>query len=219
MPPTLRALRSALMLIAEGQASLPELFAGCDFPIILRPLGSQAGHDLDKLETPQEISRYLARVKDDEFFISRFIDYSGKDGLFRKFRVALIAGVPSACHMAISSHWMVHYVNAGMYEDAEKRSEEAQFMTHFDDFMQRHRGPLEAIYQRTGLDYVCIDCAETLDGQLFVFEVDHVMVVHDMDPVDLFPYKHVHVQKVQDAFRQMLFNRTVDATRDGNTLR
>ncbi len=58
------------------------------------------------------------RWTDAEFFISRFIDYSGKDGLFRKFRVALIDGKPYACHMGVSSNWMIHYVNAGMYEDA-----------------------------------------------------------------------------------------------------
>jgi len=219
MPLTMRAPRLALMTIAEGHASLPEYFSGVSFPIILRPLGSQAGNDLDKIDGPHGISLYLSRVKGDEFFISCFIDYSGVDGLFRKFRIALIDGVPYACHMAVSSHWMVHYVNAHMYEDAGKRSEEAQFMEHFDAFVQRHRDALDAVYQRTGLDYFCIDCAETRDQQLFVFEVDHVMVVHDMDPVDLFPYKHAHVQKMQDAFRRMLFERMAGAKQNGNALR
>lgn len=205
IPPTLHASRSVLLEIAAGDASLPELSGGCDFPIILRPVGSQAGRDLDMIATPEKIAAYLARVDEDEFFLSRFIDYSGEDGLFRKYRVALIDGTPYACHMAISSHWMVHYVNAGMYEDASKRAEEAHFMAHFDEFAQRHRAALAAICERTGLDYLCIDCAETPDGQLLIFEIDHVMVVHAMDPEHLFPYKKPHMQKVRDAFRDFLF--------------
>lgn len=205
IPPTLHASRAVLLEIASGDASLPELSGGSDFPIILRPVGSQAGRDLDMIPSPEKIAAYLSRVDEDEFFLSRFIDYSGSDGLFRKYRIALIDGAPYACHMAVSSHWMVHYVNAGMYEDARKRDEEAHFMAHFDEFAQRHRAALEAICQRTGLDYLCIDCAETPDGQLLIFEIDHVMVVHAMDPEQLFPYKKLHMQKVRDAFRDFLF--------------
>lgn len=51
-------------------------------------------------------------------------------------------------------------------------------MEHSDDFAKRHRSALDAIYQRTRLDYVCIDCAETQTGELLVFEIDHTMVVH-----------------------------------------
>jgi glutathione synthase/RimK-type ligase-like ATP-grasp enzyme len=204
IPPTLRASRSALQDIATGKARLPALFDSCDFPIILRPVGSHAGRDLDKIGRAEEISAYLSGVDETEFFLSRFIDYSGQDGLFRKIRVALIDGAAYVCHMAVSSDWMVHYVNADMYGDAQKRAEEVTFMAHFDDFARRHRSALEAIYRRTGLDYVCIDCAQTREGQLLVFEIDHAMVVHAMDPDDLFPYKRKHMQKVQDAFRDLV---------------
>lgn len=205
IPPTLRASRSVLLDIAAGKARLADLFDGCEFPIILRPIGSHAGRDLDRIAGPEELAAYLARVNDAELFLARFIDYSGPDGLFRKFRVVLVDGQPFASHMAVSSHWMVHYVNADMYEDAQKRTEEAGFMANFADFARRHQSALNAIHERTGLDYVCIDCAETADGQLLVFEIDHAMVVHAMDPEDLFPYKLVHMQKVKDAFRDYLF--------------
>jgi glutathione synthase/RimK-type ligase-like ATP-grasp enzyme len=212
IPPTLRVSRGALTDVATGAAHLREQFDGCDFPVILRPLGSQAGQDLEKIDGPEGVADYLDRVAGAEFFLARFIDYSGSDGLFRKFRVALIDGKPFACHMAVSSHWMVHYVNAGMYEEARKRDEEASFMAHFDDFAQRHRSALDGIYRRTGLDYVCIDCAETPEGELLVFEVDHVMVVHAMDPEHLFPYKQHYMQKVQNAFRDFLLRLTSGGT-------
>jgi len=208
MPPTLRGGRDVLQAIASGNTQLSVAFENCDFPIILRPVGSQAGRDLAKIETPQAIASYLAHVEAGEFFLSRFIDYSGQDQRFRKMRVALIDGVPFACHMAVSAHWMIHYVNAGMYEEAWKREEEAGFMATFGDFAQRHHLALDAIAQRTGLDCVYIDCAETQDGQLLVFEIDHAMVVHAMDLQEQFPYKQPHMLKVKNAFRHLLMRRT-----------
>ncbi len=208
IPPTLHASRSVLLDLAAGHTRLPERFAGCDFPIIVRPVGSHAGRDLAKIERSNELDAYLSKVEEDEYFLSPFIDYSGKDGMFRKFRVALVDGKSYACHMGVSANWMIHYVNAGMYEDAKKREEEAAFMEHFDDFALRHRAALDAIYQRTKLDYLCIDCAETQDGQLLIFEIDHTMVVHAMDPEHLFPYKQSHMKKVKTAFRDLLLRLT-----------
>jgi hypothetical protein len=49
-----------------------------------------------------------------------------------------------------------------------------------------------------------IDCAETQDGELLIFEVDSNMVVHAFDPVDVYPYKQPQMQKVFAAFRAML---------------
>jgi glutathione synthase/RimK-type ligase-like ATP-grasp enzyme len=208
IPPTLHAHRSVLQDIAAGKAKLSGQFDDCDYPIIVRPVGSHAGRNLAKIENVDELAAYLSRVEDEYLFISPFIDYSGKDGLFRKYRVVLIDGKPYASHMGVSSDWMIHYVNAGMYEDAKKREEEAAFMEHFDDFVRRHRAALDAIYQRTKLGYLCIDCAETQDGQLLIFEIDHTMVVHAMDPEHLFPYKQFHMQKVKTAFRDFLFRLT-----------
>jgi glutathione synthase/RimK-type ligase-like ATP-grasp enzyme len=215
IPPTLRASRSVLQKLAMGkgmkETTLPELFAGCNFPIILRPVGSHAGRDLNKIDDPEAVAAYLAQVDAENFYLSPFIDYSGNDGLFRKMRVALIDGTPFACHMGISAHWMIHYVNAGMYEEAAKRAEEASFMAHFDDFAQRHQAALQAIVQRTQLNYLCIDCAETPDGQLLIFEIDPAMVVHAMDSEAQFPYKQIYMKKVKDAFRDYLFRLTASA--------
>jgi len=208
MPPTLRASRAQLLAIAGGTASLSGLFSGCDFPVILRPVGSHGGHGLDRIVDSASLADYLAIVDAFDFFLSRFIDYRSADGFYRKMRVALIDGVPFACHMGISKHWMIHYLNAGMYEESWKREDEAAFMAGFDDFAQRHALALQAIYERSGLDYVCIDCAQTADGQLLVFGIDHAMVVHAMDTEAMFPYKQHHMQKVRDAFRNYLFRLT-----------
>jgi hypothetical protein len=110
--------------------------------------------------------------------------------------------------MAISEHWMIHYLNADMTGSAEKRSEEARFMAAFDeDFAVRHAAALRGIAERIDLDYIPFDCGETRDGKLLVFESGTNMVVHCMDPQELFPYKRPQMAKVFGAFQAMLRNR------------
>jgi hypothetical protein len=176
-----------LALRAEGGA--PAL-GDVAFPLIVRPVGSHAGRGLEKLAVPGDLVAYLPGQTAAEFYVSPFVDYSGPDGLFRKLRVVFVAGRPFLSHLAISDHWMVHYLNAGMAESAAKRAEEADMMATFDDgFVARHATALSAVCQRLPLDYFGIDCAETAEGQLLVFEADVALIVHNTDPPDLYPYK------------------------------
>ena len=193
-----------LQSVAEKKSSIKELFSDCRFPIILRPTESQGGHDLEKIDDNDGIARYLSNVLGVDFYISNFIDYSSADGLFRKYRIALVKGQPFICHMAISSYWMIHYVNAGMYEDGGKRMEEGRFMEGFSAFVAKHRTALQSIHERSKLDYFCVDCAETQDGALLIFEIDHAMVVHAMDSEELFPHKQVHMLKVKRAVENLI---------------
>ena len=78
-------------------------------------------------------------------------------------------------------------------------------MEGFDTgFGARHAAALAGIDARLGLEYYAIDCAETRSGELLVFEADTAMLVHGMDPVDLYPYKAPQMQKIFSAFRAML---------------
>ena len=205
VPACVRAARSTLDAVASGTRSIAEVLRGAGFPVIVRPLDAHGGHDLERIERAEALGAYLARVAHSEFFVAPFVDYRSADGAFRKYRVVCIGGAAYACHMAISDHWMIHYLNAGMGESAAKRAEEAAFMAGFDaGFGLRHRTALAAIAQRIGLDYFGIDCAESNRGELLVFEVDPAMIVHAMDPPALYPYKLPQMRKVFAAFRAML---------------
>jgi hypothetical protein len=205
IPATARLTRQELEFIAKESATVQSYLSEATFPLIVRPVGSHAGHGLEKIDRPADLLNYLQTTQGMMFYVSSFIDYSNSDGLFRKYRVALIEGKPYAVHMGISSHWMIHYMNAGMTESADKRAEEALFMSDFDSvFAQRHAAALQAIHKNMQLDYLILDCAETQDGKLLLFEVDNSAVVHTMDPVDLFPYKKPQMRKVFDAFRNLL---------------
>ncbi|MFZ4698830.1 MAG: ATP-grasp domain-containing protein [Candidatus Methylumidiphilus sp.] len=207
MPASVRVGKHVLQAISLGAQSLADSIPNGEYPIIVRPIDSHAGHGLAKLDSTAALVDYLENRIEGEFYLSPYIDYADADGLFRKYRIALVNGHPFICHMAISEHWMIHYLNAGMEHSAEKREEESRFMTCFDDdFAPRHTHAFQAIAARMGLDYLAIDCAQTRDGKLLVFEVDTAMIVHTLDSVDVFPYKKAMMQKMFGAFRQMLFD-------------
>ncbi len=205
MPLTVVVAREVLQKLAQGEIPVEQVLEDGCFPIILRPVDSQGGKDLARLDNPAVVAAYLAETDATTYFASRFVDYSGADGLFRKYRVVFIEGRPYACHMAVSAHWMIHYVNADMDDSAEKRAEEARFMSGFDTgFGLRHAQSLAQIDRLLGLDYYGIDCAETADGKLLVFEADTAMLVHAMDRADLYPYKRPQMETLFSAFRRML---------------
>ncbi len=178
------------------------------FPTIIRPVDSHGGQGLEKIHNEGEFQRYLESSDATEFYVSDFLDYRSADGQFRKLRIALIDGRPYICHLAITDHWIVHYIPAGMDLSAAKRAEEKWMMETFEiDFVKRHHKTLQDIHEKLGLDYVILDCAVLRDGALALFEADTRGWIHCVDPVDIFPYKPAIMQKAFDGFREMLLSR------------
>ncbi len=203
-PPTARLDAAAFAALAAGETPVGAVLPGCGFPLVARPAGTHAGGGMVRAASPESLAAQLP-VATGDVFLCPFVDYAGSDGLFRKQRVVFIRGKPFASHMAVSDHWIVHYLSAGMMTDATRRREEEEWMETFDTgFAARHAGAFEELHARIGLDYFGIDCAELGDGRLLVFEVDVAMIVHDMDSDRIFPYKKPVMRKLFEAFQQAL---------------
>lgn len=206
IPMTARVSRMDLADIALSEVILRDVLEDGAYPLIVRPAGSHAGKGLARIDAPEAIDAYLAGQAEPEYFVSRYVDYSDADGQFRKYRVVVVDGRAYACHMAVCGEWKVWYLNADMAQSEAKRAEEERFMIRFDDeFGSRHRDALAGIAARLGLDYFSIDCAETRDGKLLIFEADNAAIVHNMDPPAVFPYKAPQMRKIFDAFVAMLY--------------
>jgi len=207
-PTTVRVSREQLKRLASGEVEVQSFGDIDSLPVIIRPIGTHAGKGMEKISAWLELSTYLNSWPEDEFYIAPFIDYSGSDGKFRKQRIAFIDGRAFASHLAISDHWMVHYLSAGMAEHVDRRTEEETWMVNFDaDFAVRHSGAFDALHRRLGLDYFAIDCAELPDGRLLLFEADVAMIVHSMDSEAIFPYKKPVMTKLYSAFESALKQR------------
>ena len=205
IPVTANATRAQLTDLCEGRIACGDIAGELHFPMIARPRGSHAGVGLAKLDDAAALDAYLTERKEQDFFVARFVDYVSPDGLYRKYRLAMVDGKPYACHMAIADRWDIWYLNAYMAFSKEKRAEEAVFMLDFDHaFAARHKSALEEMSRRVGLDYFIVDCAENQNRELLVFEADNTAVVHNMDSPVVFPYKPPQMRKIFAAFTAML---------------
>jgi hypothetical protein len=204
-PPTWRVSHGELKSVVDHTKSLSDISQSATFPLIIRPIGTHAGGGLERLSTLADLACYLPTHAADAYYLSPFVDYSGHDGRFTKLRIVQIAGKPYASHLAVSDHWIVHYLSAGMAEDPAKRAIEALWMETFDaEFASRHADAFARLHAKVGLDYFGYDCAEMPDGRLLIFELDTAMVVHDMDSADLYPYKKPAMRKLFDGFLQLI---------------
>jgi hypothetical protein len=206
-----RDVAYALLHDIPGLAMAPtwkrerDVLAGTPMPFTIRPIDTQGGTGLAKIKTAHGLAGYLSDHAQAQFYVSEFVDYASRDGLYRKARIALIDGKPYVCHLAISDSWMVHYQTAGMQHSERKRTEEEDFMASFDlSFGARHGNALRAVAARLGLDHVILDCAETRDGRLLVFEADSRGWIHATDQVDVYPYKIEVMRRAFDAFEAMV---------------
>ena len=203
-PKTIEARRFQLVAAVDGGTAV----AGMAFPILIRPHGSHAGDGLEKIDDIAALSIYLQGSGAALYYVTEFMEYRAGDGLYRKYRIAFIDGKPHLCHLAVSSNWMVHYLNAGMTEDAAKREDEADAMVHFDTgFGARHEAAFQRLHEVLPFDYYSIDCSELPDGRLLIFEADTAAIIHNMDCADMFAYKHTQMRRVFDAFGDMLGSR------------
>ena len=204
-PPVVQLSRQRLAALGQqGLEAAPIFTDGC-FPYIVRPVGSHAGQGLAKLDDPAAVVAYLGQCADAEFYLSPFVEYQSANGFYRKWRIVFVGRRPFVSHIAVSEHWMVHYLNAGMTESAEKRGEEAALILDFDSgFADRHAAGFQSLCDKIGLDYFGIDCAETRDGRLLLFEADVAMIVHALDPEPEFSYKKPAMRRLFEAFQQEL---------------
>ncbi|MFN2449440.1 MAG: tetratricopeptide repeat protein [Candidatus Baltobacteraceae bacterium] len=175
------------------------------FPLVIRPIGSQAGRDFERITGAAGLHAYLSRVSAAAFYVMPFIDYASSDGYYRKYRIFVVAGTPYPCHLGISEHWMVHYYNAPMREHAWMREEERRFLEQFETvFDERLREGMSRIAGALGLDYTGLDCTIDRDGALLVFEADPAMIVHAADELELFAHKHAAARAIFAAFSRLV---------------
>ncbi|MBV9271919.1 MAG: hypothetical protein JO165_12555, partial [Candidatus Eremiobacteraeota bacterium] len=90
LPDTLRDVDCRLAPVIELQGDAARL--ATQFPIIIRPVGSHAGHGLERIADADALAAYLDASSADAFYLSPFIDYSSVDGYFRKYRIIFVDG-------------------------------------------------------------------------------------------------------------------------------
>jgi hypothetical protein len=201
-------------------ASAEELAAhlaqsGLSFPILMRPLATHGGERVELQASLASLWSALAAV-DSPHYLTSFHDFRSADGYYRKYRIIFVDREPYPYHLAISSHWMVHYFSAEMAENPWKLREEQRFLADsFAVLGNRVSDAIRAIGHKLALDYGGIDFTLTNDGQVLVFEANATMLTHREDPRGPFAHKNPYIARIFDAFGQMLQTRVAPGSGSG----
>jgi tetratricopeptide (TPR) repeat protein len=184
---------------------------GFHFPLLVRAPGFHTGRHFFKVDEPQHLDSSLAEIPGNQVTVIQYLDARGRDGKSRKYRVMMIDGRLYPLHVAISSHWKIHYFTAEMAERPDHRAEDEAFLEDMPSIL----GPpvmraLTAIQNTLGLDYAGIDFGLSQDGQLLLFEANATMVVMPPDPRQQWAYRKPAVDRIHRAVKKMLTCQAID---------
>jgi len=204
-------------VVTPGAVTLPRaLLAGSDvattlarhgfeFPLLIRTPGFHTGRYFLRVETFAELPAALAELPGDDLTVFRYLDARGPDGKVRKYRVMMIDGALYPLHVAISSHWKIHYFTADMADNPEHRAEDAEFLENMPGVLgPRAMAALGEIQSRLGLDYAGIDFGLNASGEILLFEANATMVVNPPEPDEKWAYRRPAVERICSAVRRML---------------
>jgi len=202
MPATVTLPRE---LLCSPEAAAAVARHGFHFPLLVRTPGFHTGRHFARVESPQGLAGAVAELPGKELTVIEFLDARGADGKVRKYRVMMIAGQLYPLHVAISSHWKIHYFTAEMAERADHRAEDAEFLENMPGVLgPRAMEALTHIQTTLGLDYAGIDFGLSAEGDLLLFEANATMVVNPPEPDERWAYRRPAVERIFAAVRRML---------------
>jgi aromatic-L-amino-acid/L-tryptophan decarboxylase len=181
---------------------------GFEFPLLLRTPGFHTGRHFPRVERPEGLPGALAELPGRELTVIQYLDARGPDGKVRKYRVMMIDGQLYPLHLAISSHWKVHYFTAEMSGHAAHRAEDAEFLENMPGVLgPRAMEALARIQEALGLEYAGIDFGMNARGEVLLFEANATMVVNPPEPDEQWAYRRPAVERIYTAVRNMLIAR------------
>ena len=207
-------------VITPGAVTLPkELLTAMDaatalarhdfeFPLLMRTPGFHTGRHFVRVETAAGLPAALDELPGDHLTVLRYLDARGPDGKVRKYRVMMIDGELLPLHVAISSHWKIHYFTADMANRSGHRAEDAEFLENMEGVLgPRAMTALKEIQSRLGLDYAGIDFGLSANGEILLFEANATMVVHQPEADARWDYRRPAVARIHAAVCKMLMTR------------
>ena len=192
-------------LLAGPDAATTLARHGLQFPLLIRTPGFHTGRHFLRVETLAQLPPTLAELPGEELTVLSYLDARGADGKVRKYRVMMIDGALYPLHVAISSHWKIHYFTADMADHPEHRSEDAEFLENMRAVLgPRAMAALAEIQSRLGLDYAGIDFGLSPNGEVLLFEANATMVVNPPEADHKWAYRRPAVERIHAAVRRML---------------
>jgi hypothetical protein len=194
------------LIAADAETTLAR--HGLRFPLLLRTPGFHTGRHFVLVDRAEAMAEAVAGLPGAELTAIQYLDSRGADGKVRKYRVMMINGCLYPLHLAIASHWKIHYFTAEMAERGEHRAEDAEFLENMPGVLgPRAMAALEQIQAALGLDYAGIDFGLSPAGDLLLFEANATMVVNPPEPDERWAYRRPALERIFAAVRGMLLEK------------
>lgn len=145
------------------------------YPVLVRSAGEHGGRTLVRVDGPDAERAFdLSASTGKDLYLTEFHDFADDDGLYRRYRFAVVGGEAFIKSVVMGSHWNLH-ASSRIWDD-RTIAQERQILDSFDtDLAPRIKPVIDAIHDRLGLDYFGIDCAVGRDGSIVLFEANATM--------------------------------------------
>lgn len=181
--------------------------AGFTWPLLFRSPGFQTGLHFVKVDRPEDLPAAVEGLPGPKLLAIQFIDTTGQDGKYRKYRAMMINGKLHPLHLAVSRSWKVHYFSADMVDCPEHRGEDQAFLCDMPNVLgSRSMQALRRIQETLGLDYAGCDFGIDRRGNVVVFEANATMVM-PAPAGEAFAYRTVAVRRARRAVVRMILRR------------
>jgi glutathione synthase/RimK-type ligase-like ATP-grasp enzyme len=182
--------------------------AGFAFPLLLRTPGFHTGQYFARVDSERDLDAAVAELPGKDLLAIELLDARGADGRWRKYRVMIVDGRLYPLHLAVASHWKVHYFSADMAANESYRLEEEAFLGDMPRAIGAHAiDALDAICKVLALDYGGIDFGLDRDGNVLLFEANATMMVPPPDSNPIFIYRRPATEQIFAAVETMLLDR------------
>lgn len=195
--------------LSDSHASSTLTHFGFEFPLLLRAAGFHSGLHFQRVGNCEALSAILRDLPGDQMIVMQYLDARAADGKTRKYRAMMIDGHIFPLHLAISSHWKIHYFTAEMADNPAHRAEDAAFLSDMPGVL----GPvamnaLRQIQSILGLDYCGIDFGLNARGEILLFEANATMVVNPPEKDERWHCRRSAYQTIRSAVQKMFLEKT-----------
>lgn len=145
----------------------PEVFRaeGFQYPVLVRPVGSQTGKHLLKIDEPQAWAQiHTIPWGGKNMFMSQFVEFAGADRRYTKIRIAFVGNSHILRHVKFSDNWLLHNDSKAV----ERVSDEMRILDQLAD-NEPLASIIKAVKSRVRLDYWGMDIGYRGQGKPFVF--------------------------------------------------
>jgi hypothetical protein len=205
--------KTKLMTVLGGDVDslASEIENEFDYPVIVRPPSTQVGGGMERIENADELTAILAAMKPgSSFYIIQYYETASDGGYYRKYRAAIVDGVPIPTRLDTRPNWMVHrQKNEPDYVIPKEAIEEEIAMQR--DFRKtlpaETVAAIDKIAGEAPLDIFGIDFGYTAEGKVIVFETNAMMNLIPYQLAQNQPHFAPVAAKVQSAIEDAMIKR------------